>query len=158
MSAVHPAALPSPVPSRGSRQASAGFSLIEIVIAVGIFAFVIIPVIGLVSGGMKNLRQSMDDTVRADIAKAIVGEALRSPYSNVVSATNYYNDEGIQQGSQNAQTIFNATTTVTSLTSDSSLGLTTDTNIAKQLTVTVKHVSDPNNKTVYTQLLINTAQ
>ena len=156
-----PAGRPAGSPAVGSRRTSDGFSLIEVVIAVGIFAFVIIPVIGLVSGGMKNLRQSMDDTVRADIAREIVGEALRSPYTNVVAtwngSNNYYTDEGVRLSSV-AGAVFKATTTVTSLPSSSSLGLTTDTNIAKQLTVTVQHVSDTNNKTVYTQLLINTKQ
>jgi uncharacterized protein (TIGR02598 family) len=152
-----PAGRPAGSPAVGSRRTSDGFSLIEVVIAVGIFAFVIIPVIGLVSGGMKNLRQSMDDTVRADIAREIVGEALRSPWTNVVPGYNgqvsYYTDEGAQQGAQNAQTIFKATTTL----SNAPALLSTDTN-CKLLIVTVQHVSDTNNKTVYTQLLINTKQ
>ena len=129
-----------------------GFSLIEVVMALGIFAFVIIPVIGLVSGGMKNLRQSMDDTVRAGIAKEIAGEALRTPYSNVVTNISYYTDEGVT--SSIAGAVFKATTTTnTQLTL-----VTTDTNVARMLTITVQHMQDTNNRTVFSQLLINSGQ
>ncbi|MFM8765100.1 MAG: prepilin-type N-terminal cleavage/methylation domain-containing protein, partial [Spartobacteria bacterium] len=44
-----------------------GFSLIEVTIALGVFAFAMIPIIGLVSSGMKSLRGSMDDGVRGEI-------------------------------------------------------------------------------------------
>jgi len=149
-----PAGRPAGSPAVGSRRASHGFSLIEVVIAVGIFAFVIIPVIGLVSGGMKNLRQSMDDTVRADIAREIVGQALRSPWANLVNFTttpSYYTDEGVQ--TLGSDYLFIASNTLS--VAPSLLGVNTN---CKLLTVTVQHRSDTNNKTVYTQLLINTAQ
>jgi hypothetical protein len=36
--------------------------------------------------------------------------------------------------------------------------VTSDTNIAQLLRVTVRHFADTNNKTVYSQLILNTAQ
>jgi uncharacterized protein (TIGR02598 family) len=140
------------------REMARAFSLIEVAIALGIFAFSMIPIIGLVSSGMKILRNSMDDTIQVDIARKTVGEAMRVPYTNLTSAFDnksfYFDDEGVQQASSNAQTIFVASHSVANPPSL----VTADTNIAQLLRVTVRHFADTNNKTVYSQLILNTAQ
>jgi uncharacterized protein (TIGR02598 family) len=136
-----------------------GFSLIEVTIALGVFAFAMIPIIGLVSSGMKSLRGSMDDGVRGEIVRKVVAEAGRVPYTNLSSfnGTNFYfDDEGVQQASSNAQTIFVASNSIYAATPPSLI--TADTNIAQLLRVTVRHFADTNNKTVYSQLILNTAQ
>jgi len=134
-----------------------GFSIIEVTLALGIFAFAMIPIIGLVSSGMKSLRGSMDDAVRGEIVRKVVAEAGRVPYTNLSSfdGTNFYfDDEGVQQASSNAQTIFVASNSVANPPDL----VTSDTNIAQLLRVTVRHFADTNNKTVYSQLILNTAQ
>jgi hypothetical protein len=107
---------------------------------------------------MKSLRGSMDDGVRGEIVRKVVAEAGRVPYTNLSTAFNnrlfYFDDEGVQQASSNAQTIFVASN---SIAHPPSL-VTTDTNIAQLLRVTVRHFADTNNKTVYSQLILNTAQ
>ena len=134
------------------------FSLIEVTIALGIVAFAMVPIIGLVSTGMKSLRDSMDETVRGEIVRKVSGEALRIPYTRLLeefqNKTFYFNDEGIQQTSSNASTIFLATT---ALAAPPSL-ITSDTGIARLLSVNVQHFADENNKTVHSQLILNTAQ
>ena len=152
---------PSDIPaSQSPARLSHGFSLIEVTIALGVFAFAMIPIIGLVSSGMKSLRGSMDDGVRGEIVRKVVGEAGRVPYTNLSTAFNnrlfYFDDEGVQQASSNAQTIFVASNSVYAATPPSLI--TTDTNIAQLLRVTVRHFADSNNKTVYSQLILNTAQ
>jgi uncharacterized protein (TIGR02598 family) len=134
-----------------------GFSLIEVTIALGVFAFAMIPIIGLVSSGMKSLRGSMDEGVRGEIVRKVVAEAGRVPYTNLSSfnGTNFYfDDEGVQQASSNAQTIFVASNSVAPPPSL----ITTNTDIAQLLKVTVRHFADTNNKTVYSQLILNTPQ
>jgi uncharacterized protein (TIGR02598 family) len=143
--------------SQGPARLSHGFSLIEVTLALGIFAFAMIPIIGLVSSGMKSLRGSMDDAVRGEIVRKVVAEAGRVPYTNLSSfdGTNFYfDDEGVQQASSNAQTIFVASN---SIANPPDL-VASDTNIAQLLRVTVRHFADTNNKTVYSQLILNTAQ
>ena len=137
---------------------TAAFTLIEIVIALGIFTFAMIPVIGLAASGMKTLRNSMDDSVQTDIVRKTVGEAMRVPFTNLSAAFDqqlfYFDDEGVQQASSNAQTIFLASNAVTPPPSL----LTTNGSIAQLLKVTVHHFANTNSKTVYSQLIINTAQ
>ena len=107
--------------------------------ALGIFAFVVVPIIALVSSGMKSLRESMDDSVRGEIVRKVVGEAMRVPYANLGTEFNginfYFDDEGVQQGSSNAQTIFVVSNTVANPPS-----LVTS------------------NTTIYSQLILNTSQ
>jgi uncharacterized protein (TIGR02598 family) len=134
------------------RRSNSAFSLIEVTIALGIFVFAMVPIIGLTSSGMKNLRHSMDDTVRADIVRKVVGEVIRSTnYVNPDLAESYYNDEGVETTSPS---IFVATKTI----SDPPALLSTSTDVAKVLTVTVTHFADTNNRTVFSQLLVKTAQ
>jgi uncharacterized protein (TIGR02598 family) len=144
--------------SQGPARLSHGFSLIEVTLALGIFAFAMIPIIGLVSSGMKSLRGSMDDAVRGEIVRKVVAEAGRVPYTNLSTAFNnrlfYFDDEGVQQASSNAQTIFVASNSI----ANPPVLLTTNTDIAQLLRVTVRHFADTNNKTVYSQLILNTAQ
>ena len=136
-----------------------GFSLIEVTIALGVFAFAMIPIIGLVSSGMKSLRGSMDDGVRGEIVRKVVAEAGRVPYTDLSTAFNnrlfYFDDEGVQLDSAFSNSaIFVASN---SIANPPSL-ITSDTNIAQLLRVTVRHFADTNNKTVYSQLILNTAQ
>ena len=140
-------------PGTRARRRTGGFSLIEVTIALGIFVFAMVPIIGVTSSGMKNLRDSMDDTVRADIVRKVVGEVMRSTnYANVDLNPSYYTDEGVKTTSPG---IFVATKEI----KDPPGLLSTTTDIAKLLTVTVTHFKDTNNnRTVFSQLLINTAQ
>jgi uncharacterized protein (TIGR02598 family) len=130
------------------------FSLIEVVIAIGIFAFAIVPIIGLLGSGMGTLKDSMSDTVRTDIARRIVGEYQRMPYSSLVASTNFFDSEGVRLASSNAETIFLA---IATLSNPPSL-IGTDTNTARLFTVTVRHIRDTNSRTSYSQMLVNTAQ
>lgn len=134
------------------------FSLIEVTIALGIFSFAIIPIIGLVSLGMGTLRDSMDVTVQTELIRKTVVEAMRIPFVDLAADFNnqrfYFDDEGVQQSSRNAQTIFVAQTVV----SAPPTLLAVDGTLAQLLQVTVHHVADTENKTVFSQLIVNTAQ
>ena len=122
----------------------------------GIFVFAVVPVIGLVSSGMKTMRQSMDDSTRADILKNVVAQIQATPYTNISNTYNgaslYFTDQGVLTNS--AGGIFVATTAIRSAPTN----VTTNTNIACLLKITVNHCLDTNNKTVFSQLLLNTAK
>ena len=133
---------------------SRAFSLIEVVIAIGIFAFAIVPIIGLLGSGMGTLKDSMSDTVRSDIARRVVGEYQRMPYSNLVASTSFFDSEGGRLASSNAETIFIA---IATLSNPPSL-ISADPNNARMLVVTVQHFRETNSRTRYSQMLVNSAQ
>ena len=71
-----------------SRQSRAGFSLVEVVIAVGIVAFAFIPLLGLVPMGLNASRQAIDTTVEAQIIQQMTSEALQTDFSTLSTLNN----------------------------------------------------------------------
>jgi len=64
-----------------------GFSLIEVVLAVGIFATVIISVIGLLGPTVRSVREVIDTTIAARLADGVDAELRRVGFTAVVAAT-----------------------------------------------------------------------
>lgn len=129
-----------------------GFSLIEVTLALGVIAFALLPIMGLVSMGMGTLRNSMDDTVRAVIVSEVIGEAQRTGWADLDDGFNdktfYYTDEGVRL-SNTSGSVFLAQTQLTN-----SPGLLQGNQSSRLLQVTVRHFGDTNNVLVQSQLLV----
>ena len=52
---------------------SAGFSLVEVVLALGIFAFCILVILGLMVTGLRSARGVADETIAVNLAESILG-------------------------------------------------------------------------------------
>ncbi len=71
-----------------------GFSLVEVVIALGISSFAIVAIVGLIATGLSTSKDSADDTSLAMMAQ-MVNAALRpQSYVQIVQATNFASGEG----------------------------------------------------------------
>ena len=68
--------------SRGS----AGFSLVEVVMALGICTFVLVALIGLFSTGWKMNRESEDKLQAANLASQIIAQRIISPTNGPAGA------------------------------------------------------------------------
>jgi len=79
------------------------FSLVEVVIAIGIISFSLVAVMGLIPVGLTAMQQAMDDTMVAQIFKQVSGEVLLTPFSELSTkfgnARFFYNDQGIKENS-----------------------------------------------------------
>jgi hypothetical protein len=80
----------SPFTSR--KATSAGFSLIEIAIAVGILAVVLVSLIGMMPGGLTNFRKAMDTSITAQIAQRIVNDLEQAEFNQVIDLANLPKD------------------------------------------------------------------
>jgi len=69
---------------RGSSPA-AGFSLVEVTLAIGIVAFAFIAVVGLIPTGLKLFRQSMDLTLATQIAQRELVSAQEKDFDLVIT-------------------------------------------------------------------------
>jgi uncharacterized protein (TIGR02598 family) len=73
-----------------------GFSLVEVVIAMGIVAFALIPLLGLVPVGLNTSRQAIDTTIEAQIIQQMTGQALQTDWTALTglnsTTTLYYFD------------------------------------------------------------------
>jgi uncharacterized protein (TIGR02598 family) len=80
--------------SKNRSRQSGGFSLIEIVIAIGLAAFAIVGLIGLMPQGLTTLKQSRSDSLRAEILKSVANTAKQTDFSLISSlnGTNFYFD------------------------------------------------------------------
>jgi uncharacterized protein (TIGR02598 family) len=72
---------------RRLRRYDSGFSLVEVVIAVGIVAFAFIPMLGLVPMGLNTSRQAIDTTIEAQIIQQMAGQAQQTVFSQLGTLT-----------------------------------------------------------------------
>src|SRR4051794_32386034 len=96
-SSCHPMQ-PSPFPiqsnsliSKATRAKSA-FSLVEVVLALGICSFAMIAIVGMIPMGLTTFRSAMNTTAQSQIVQRIAGDLLLSEYQNLDSKVYYYNE------------------------------------------------------------------
>lgn len=84
--------------SRSRRRA--GFSLVEVTIAIGIVAFAFISIIGMLPVGLSSFNDAIDSTVTSQISQRLFSEAQQVRYAdlNRVAVTRYYDAEGLEVG------------------------------------------------------------
>lgn len=83
----------SPSFSRSSSRRS-GFSLVEVVLAVGVVAFAFVAVLGLLPAGMTQFRQAVDTSVCAQISQRIIIDAQQSDFDVLTDKDNVPNNGG----------------------------------------------------------------
>ena len=73
------------------------FSLVEVVIAVGVLSFAVIPMMTLITGSLQSYRQAINDTVGRQIMTQLAANAQQARLSDLQSqpsATTYFDFEG----------------------------------------------------------------
>jgi uncharacterized protein (TIGR02598 family) len=71
------------------------FSLVEVTLALGLVGFAVLAVIGLLPGGLSTLRQSMEQTVEAQIVQSIAAQSVITPFKQMSTNDQYFDDEGL---------------------------------------------------------------
>ncbi len=78
----------------------AGFSLIEVVLALGIVSFAFLPMLGLLPLGLSAFQKAIDTTVISQIVQKIGNEAQQSDFDGIQTATpdkfRYFDDQGTE--------------------------------------------------------------
>ena len=90
----------------------AGVSLIEVVLALGILAFAIIPLIVLLAIGSTGYRSAMDLTVQAEIVQNIRTAAGQLTTNSTSLSNSYYKDDGTPTDVSNAMALYKAVNTI----------------------------------------------
>ena len=63
------------------------FSLIEVVLAIGIVAFAFVALIGLLPAGLANFRKAMNTSVGSEIGQRVFGDLQQSDFDSLLSET-----------------------------------------------------------------------
>ena len=74
----------SPLSHRSPRGKAAGFTLVEVSIAVGILAVALVALLGLMPAGMTNFRKAMDISTTAQIAQRILLDMQQADFDRIV--------------------------------------------------------------------------
>lgn len=123
-----------PIPLKASQRA---FSLVEVVLAIGVIGFGVLIVLGLMPVGLNTMRQAMDNSTEMQIVKQISGEALLTPFSqlstNFSGKTFYYDEQGIKESTASANTRYWAITSLTSPGYPGSANLPTTSSVTNSL-------------------------
>lgn len=122
---------------------SNAFSLVEVTLSIGIVAFGLIAILGLLPSGLQSFRGSIGRTVGAQVAQGIISGAKQADFTSLTNGITYsnYTQEGIPAKSA-ADTIFTAEITVTNQSSVPGTGTTRFINRSLAL-VKVRVVENP---------------
>ena len=130
-----------------------GFSLVEVVMALGIVAFAMLSIVGLLPLGLDTVKESMNQTVTASIAQEIRGELRQISFLSTntynidalcaQTYAQYYTMDGIKTTASDAEAFYKAA--FANLASETAAGATfapakpEDPYNAKNITVTLSY-------------------
>jgi len=69
-----------------------GFSLVEVVLAIGVISFAFLSVLGLLPLGMTTFKQSMETTVSSQIAQRVLNEAVQTDFDLLIDNSHLLRD------------------------------------------------------------------
>lgn len=98
------------------RRTPLAFTLIEIVISLGILVFAFVSILGLLAPGLQLFRQAMDTTIKAQIIQSIMNEAQQKNFvelADLQAAPFYFDNEGQRlTTAQQTDAIYRAAVTI----------------------------------------------
>ena len=135
----------------------AAFSLVEVVMALGIAAFCLVALLGLMPVGLKTVRDARGDALRAEVLKAMGNIAQQTDYSllgNLAGKKYYFDINGLVVSSASADAIYEAvlsTGTVNVPSSSTSTALAGATSV----TVAIRRSANTNSEATTHTLFIS---
>jgi len=133
--------------------AHGGFSLCEVVIAMGIFSVGVVSLLGLISVAMSSSRDALESSVASQIATGIIGTLNEKGMSAATNSTLFFNNEGKALASNDLSGIYTAEVKVVPLENEPMALLSPN---IRQVTITIKSVGSGNLKPrVFCTLLAN---
>jgi uncharacterized protein (TIGR02598 family) len=101
---------------------SRGFSLIEVCLCLGVLTFAILPLLGLMAGGLGLMRMNMDRNQAASISQQILLEAQQMDFTTLLNKgtySEYFTADGDQVNKGSPLIVYTANITVYNPTSKS---------------------------------------
>jgi uncharacterized protein (TIGR02598 family) len=84
----------TPQSPRSLKSPASAFSLVEVTLALGIVSVSLLSLIGLLPAGLGVLRESMDQTVHAQIVQRIAAGVVSSDFTSLGNETLAFDQEG----------------------------------------------------------------
>jgi uncharacterized protein (TIGR02598 family) len=93
----------------GLKPEAGGFSLVEVTVAVGICAFVILALVGLMATGLTSAREASRDTATAAMADTVLNNLRTNSYAALLAGPPgpyWFTQDGILLGSASTDAIY----------------------------------------------------
>lgn len=71
-----------------------GFSLVELAVALGIMAFALTAILGLVPIGLSTLQKSINESAQTNIVQSLLNDAYSSDLTALTASTHFFNEAG----------------------------------------------------------------
>lgn len=140
--------------SMASKQRRRAFSLVEVVIALGIVSFAMMGIVGLIVVGMNTFRASIDTSVQSRIAQKAIGDAVLTDFSKLQAYESYFDESGRPVSAGDGQRVYTVGVTLANLTNSITQSLSPD--VAKNVVVTIRNRARPDEvKTIATVVVKN---
>jgi uncharacterized protein (TIGR02598 family) len=92
------------------------FSLVEVVIAMGIFSFAIVATFSLIGQSFKSYSSAINDTVSRQIMNQLAANVQQARLSDLTNSTNYFDNEGNPVPSSDTMSVYTANVSFTQAT------------------------------------------
>lgn len=103
----------SSVPTRLPSARRCGFTLVEVAMALGVFSFGVLAVIGLLPAGLQVNRDSVATVVESNILQVVTSDAQATNFKNLEGKIFYFDEEGVAlSASTNPNRLYTVNTTV----------------------------------------------
>jgi uncharacterized protein (TIGR02598 family) len=102
------------IPSQIARNkflSSSGFTLVEVTISLGIVAFAMVSMVGLIPAGLSNFRSAMSNTIEAQIVQALSEDVASTDFANLPSLANQkftFDSRGVETAADGKLAIYTA--------------------------------------------------
>ena len=145
-----------PQPLNAPRQRTRAFSLIEVVLALGVVSFSLIGIFGLLLSGMTTFHRSIDQTVQSQIAQQVINNAQLTSYATLTSQGNFttnYDENGNGVAATDPTSIYTVSVSLTNLATSltASIPPTAGTNLVMQ----IWNKTSPSSTNIYSTVLVN---
>lgn len=90
-------------------QKKSGFSLVEVVLALGICSFSMMAIVGMIPVGLSTFNDAMNTTVQSQIVQRLAGDVLLTDYSSLTGsagAPHYYNEQGLPTSQASSDVVY----------------------------------------------------
>jgi uncharacterized protein (TIGR02598 family) len=116
----------------------AGFTLVEVTVAIGIVAFAMIGMLGLLPVGLTTFQEASTTSIRAQIVQAITSDIARSDSSNISTGTHYFDNEGNSLETNGPKTVYTAVVNAADLVELANLGVSKES--GRRVTIKVTNI------------------
>ena len=144
--------------NRKSREA---FSLVEVVLALGVVTFACITLLGLLTMGLVTVRSAVGNTVQAQIVQAVINGSEVQSYVNTFQTNMYFNNEGTVVAATDATMVYGASVTAIPLTNSTATPSPyayNSTNSASMLQVAITNRTAPGVTNVFSLVWSNSGK